>query len=216
MPNLKLLLKTVLLLSSVFLTGYTSHLRAQMPPGYNTMMKNNSFRQSHNQFTRSLRHIHGTQYLANSEGELIVLMADSTQVKVHSKVYSDTVLKKNYLVYINKKLPKSDSNRKKLIYPEQTLQVNRIDLVPKVVGTPTDSCWVFRVITGKINAYSFLTDTYGITSEHLIAIQVNNGPIEPISEERLKQIMINDEKALRALEKKDIYKAITKFNAVKF
>ena len=188
-----------------------------MPPGYNTVIRNHSMQHQqmmHNQFMNfTMRHVYGSQYLANPACDFILLLKDSTQLKVRSKVHSDTTLKKNYLVFVNKDTRRSDSNRKRMIFPEETLKITRVDLSPGVMGTPTDSCWLFKVVTGKINAYSFLPENYALTSDHLTAMQVGDGPIEPITTERLRALMAGDEKALKALYKKDVYKAITKFNA---
>ena len=50
-------------------------------------------------------------YLVNIKYDFFVVMRDSSQLKVKSKIHSDTVRHINFLVYEDKSLSKSDSDR---------------------------------------------------------------------------------------------------------
>jgi hypothetical protein len=154
-----------------------------------------------------------SDYLVNVKYEYAVVLRDSSQVKVKSKIYSDTVNHVNYLVYEDRSVSKSDSDRKKKILPSETLSIMRFDRLTggDVTGLPTDSCWLFKVVKGKINIYSFLSET-DIDSDYITAIQVGEGPIEPLKEDQLRELMKDNKRAMKFLEKKNYYTAILKYN----
>jgi len=65
--------------------------------------------------------------------DFVVVMSDGTKINVYSKIYTDTVLHKDYLLLEDKSLPKSDTNRKKKIFPYQTLNISR-DIEPHLLS----------------------------------------------------------------------------------
>lgn len=207
-----------LLIVSFALLLSVLHLQAQ-PPGYRAavdraMSKVNMQQQmNHQMWMLSNRNYYKSETLSNPKYEFTVLLKDSTEQTVRSRIYTDTVAHTSYLVLENKALPKDAPNRQKKIFPSETLCVSRTDRSKGtfVQGFPTDSCWLFKVESGKISIYSFLSETL-ITTDYISALQVGDGPIEPLSEARLREILKGDEKALKALEKKNYYKAIQKFN----
>ncbi len=166
----------------------------------------------------------------NPKYTFIVTMKDSTKVTVDSQILNDTTLKRNYLLLVDKKFKKSDSNRYKKIYPSQTISIARdissaavsvhtnAEEPPPVyfVGKATDSCWTFKVITGAITAYSSLSelpDDYVFKPFAITAIQLNNGPIVKYTEDNLKQMIGQDDlDALEYIQKKNYFKAIKKYN----
>ena len=96
------------------------------------------------------------------------------------------------------------------IFPKDTKFVFRMTLEGKqLVGIPADSCWLFKTVLGKINAYSFLAEE-GI--EHIIAIQEGSGPIVPLTKENLMPMVITDPKAVKFAEKDKLHRAIMAFN----
>lgn len=160
-------------------------------------------------------------YLVNDKFKFKVSMKDGTIREVTSKIYTDTVLRKSYLLFKNKEVPKNDSLREQRIYPDQTLQISRVfggnttgmaAAGEVIVGAATDTCWLFKAVKGKITAYSFLSERMNLNTLYLNAFQLDNGIIEKLDPERLKTIIQNDPKAMKAFEKKDYYTAIVKFN----
>lgn len=199
---------TLLLLSTAFC------LQAQ-PPGYQAAVNRAVSNAQFHHFMHSMNnaHMYRTQYLVNNKYEFTVRLKDSSERLIRSRIHTDTVAKVNYLEFDNKAVPKTDPARKERILPTQTLSIRRYDRTTGtfVEGVATDSCWLFEVQTGRISIYSPLSER-SITSDYITAFRLADGPIEPISEARLRDIMAGDEKALRALEKKDYYKAIRKYN----
>jgi hypothetical protein len=153
--------------------------------------------------------------LANHKYKFKVVMKDSTEKDVESKIYGDEKLKKSYLLKVNRNLPRKDSNRNERIYVDETISITRQDEVDKAIimtGLATDSCWQFKVISGHISAYSFLSEKNYINSDYLAFFQVENGPIEPLIREKLEAIIKDDEKAYKVFKRKNYYKAILLYN----
>jgi hypothetical protein len=152
------------------------------------------------------------------EYDFEVIMKDSTKKQVTSAIYSDST-KKHFIVYVDKKYKKSDKNRYKIIYPSETLTIicvleaqNEYYNTPGhyVRSIPTDSCWMFKVISGRINLYSSMVNS--VTESNAVGIQVNDGPIIPFNENNLKTIIANDEDAMKRFENKKYIKAVKKYN----
>jgi len=157
------------------------------------------------------------------EFDFEVTLRDSTKTKVTSAIYTDTTTRKRFIVLVDKKYKKSDTNRYKKIYPSQTLdlvcvliQKNEDNETPGsyLPGKPTDSCWMFKAISGRISAYSYLifNDTSPINQSYIIGIQLNDGPILKFNEDNLKTMVGQDAKALKLVENKKYIRAITKYN----
>jgi len=161
----------------------------------------------------------------------IVTLKDSAKKTVKSFMYLDTVLHKNFLVYVDKKFPKSDSaHRFQKIYPDQTLNIAALITDDQGVeeakyGLPTDSGWVVKVINGAINVYaksgSYLTivstPVFGapkldFVASEMIGIQLNDGPIEKLTKENVSKIVADNAKASEYIEKKGLYEAVRKYN----
>ncbi|WP_144249551.1 hypothetical protein [Mucilaginibacter corticis] len=155
----------------------------------------------------------------NSKYEYNVLMKDSTQLKVKSKMLSDTGSRKNYLLLVDKKYPKSDPKREQKIFPDQTVKITRTEEIGngskpfEINGIAKDSCWMFKVITGRINAYSYLSEVdMFFQPETICGIQLNDGPIVKLNADELTTMVGNKEDALKFIKKKNYYKAIKRYN----
>jgi len=157
--------------------------------------------------------------LVNLAYDYLVILKDSTKKEVNSKIYSDTSLHKNYL-FLGDPDSKSDSKNKTLrIYSDQTLSICRTvtqensSRIINIIGMANDSCWMFKVVSGAINAYSFLseqdTDFNPLT---INGIQVGNGLIENYNNENLKKLISSDAEAVKYFEKKKYYKAMVTYN----
>jgi hypothetical protein len=195
-------------------------LTAQVPPqyqaGYNQMMKNQAF-QNAQFWNRSNMHMFRARYLVNPKYEYIVTLKDSGDLYVKSKIHVGTDSSDNraFLIFVDKNLPRSDSNRTRKIYCNETVRILRLDsrTGDPIRGIATDSCWLFKVVTGKISAYSSLSEVENISSEYLAAIKVENGPIEPLNPDKLGPVLINNAKAYNAFVKKNYLLAIKIYNS---
>ena len=161
-------------------------------------------------FIRGMRFINSTQY------GFEMLLKDSTEQKTYNPIQLDTIQRKTYLVVVNKNFPKSDpDHRNQRIYPDQTTQISRTNYSgKKFIGISKDSCWMFKVISGPINVYSYLSEESGPTFQEstIVGIQSGDGPILKYSVENLKQMVGNDADALESIESKDYLKAIKRYN----
>jgi hypothetical protein len=150
---------------------------------------------------------------------------------IKSYMYMDTVLHKNFLVYVDKKFPKSDSvHRFQKVYPEQTLNISALvtdelgDEEAKY-GIPTDTGWTIKVMVGVINVYAksgnyltvVSTPVFGAQKldfavAEIIGIQFNGGPIEKLSKDKVLKMVADNAKATQFVEEKGLYEAIRKYN----
>ncbi|MBI2729886.1 MAG: hypothetical protein HYX40_03895 [Sphingobacteriales bacterium] len=180
---------------------------------YNKMMQN-QFRQNNLNFMRGLNMMNFKSTSVNLKWEYSITLKDSTKLIVNSKLFLDEERKSFYLEYKNKNLSKSDSNYLQRIYPVQTISAERMDRVWNTVisGIPTDSCWLFAVLSGPINAYSVFSESASVMEGNITAIQLNNGSIEAFDPEKLKEIIKDNPKAMKSFNKKDYYNAIRKYN----
>jgi hypothetical protein len=97
---------------------------------------------------------------------------------------------------------------------DQTIRVFRVDPTDyrKIEGFANDSCWQFKVVSGKINAYSALPEVNKLTAEYLSAFQVDDGAIKPITREGLLEVISENTKATVAFYGGDYLAAIRRFN----
>jgi len=79
----------------------------------------------------------------------------------------------------------------------------------KLPGVPADSCWLFRVGKGKINSYSFFApDDFG----YVMAIQKEGGPILPLTENNLKEMVDYNPAYDRLFRRKHFKRIIETYN----
>jgi hypothetical protein len=163
---------------------------------------------------------------AGQGGSYYVTFKDSTQRKVVSYIYYDGVQRKNFLVFVDKKFPKSDStHRFQKIYPEQTLSLSYGANEWVKYGFPTDSGWTFKVITGAISVYAksayfseitktpiFSAEVSDFSPAAIIGIQLNDGPMEKLTKETVLKMISQDPKAVALLEKRGMYDAVDRYN----
>ena len=160
-------------------------------------------------------------YDYNYKYDFVVTMKDGSKKTVKSKIYSDNKALKTYLLFEDKKLPKSDSNRMQKIYSSQTLSIERdlgnLDVGEGTMkGLATDSCWMFKVISGPLNAYSFLSlqdDGQTFNPSSLVGVQKgDNGPIVPLDTKNMAQLVDMRDDILEYIKNGQYYKAIKKYN----
>jgi hypothetical protein len=139
--------------------------------------------------------------LKNNKYTLSVTLKDKSVKEVNSKIYAEN--NRGYLVFDNGDQPQK-------IYCDETIAISRITDRGAVKGIVTDSCWLFKIVEGKINAYSFLAQADGPYS--IIAIQMGAGPVQNFDIQLLGDLLKKDTKAYKAYLKKDYLKAIEKYN----
>lgn len=205
------------LLFLIFVMLNVSLLQAQVPaayqPAYNQVMK----QQSYNNLQNFMMHMnyYGNGKLSDTKFFFKVMMKDSIVKEVRSFIFFDTSRKQTYIKHVNKSLAKSDSNRNEKIYCGDVIEVmaGAGSAARLLQGTITDSCWLFKTLTGHINVYSTYPEdnmNYSVT-----AIQLGMGKIEQFDPEKLKLIIAGNEKAIKEINKKDYFLAIEKFNNAK-
>lgn len=110
-------------------------------------------------------------------------------------------------------LPVKTGEGKRDIFPDNTKQIYReTSTGKKIVGLPADSCWLFKAVTGKINAYSHLAET---GYSYIIAIQDGDQePIIPFTRKNLEAMVgtPEDPKVLSLIEKGKLVKALEMYN----
>lgn len=103
-----------------------------------------------------------------------------------------------------------NGGQKRKILPSETREIFRYTTDgKKITGIPTDSCWLFRVVDGKINGYSFLA-TEG--ADYLTAFQVGDREILPLTKENLMPVMMDDPRRAKWIEKGKLEKALVDYN----
>lgn len=152
----------------------------------------------------------------NPKFDYVITGGDGSVKKVKSKILIDESTKKFYVEYENKDLPKSDPNRKIKVYPGETLSISRMDAYTGKMlnGVAADSCWFFKVISGPIAAYTFLSESPASFDEgHIVAVQKGeNMPIVKFDEFNLKAMIADDKDAMQYFKLKDYYGALKKYN----
>lgn len=114
--------------------------------------------------------------------------------------------------------PYKDSARFMKIYPSQTRSIAHITLETgaEYPGRPTDSCWLFKIIEGKMSAYTSLgeseNDLVDGVDYYLQYIQVEDGPLIPIQDPKALELFGDNEKASAFFAKKEFARAIKKYN----
>jgi hypothetical protein len=169
----------------------------------------------------------GTYWDPNPKGVYKVTFKDSSVKEVFSIMYVDPKSHKNYLVFVDRNFPKSDTiHRNQKIYPDQTLYIatNRdIQSDKEIYGIPNDSCWMFPVIGGRLTVYarsmnylkpvSGFVDSNELYEATIIGIQINDGPILPFTEDNLKNMVGQNAKALELISEKKYFRAIKRYNS---
>lgn len=143
-----------------------------------------------------------------------VMMKDSTVKTIKSAILYDSVRHKTYITYKDKN-PKDYQVRMIKVYANQTICITRTDYDTDITGMANDSCWFFKVVKGKISAYSPLSETENIDSFHIRAFKLGDGPMQKLDSASLGSVLKSNEKAYKIFIKKDYYKAISKYNSAK-
>jgi hypothetical protein len=142
--------------------------------------------------------------LKGGKYDLTVTMMDGSVKQVKSKIYADSLKNKSYLIFTE------TNGQSRKIYTGETSKISAVGSNGIIDGFVTDSCWLFPVVKGKINAYSFFPATGSPFS--LLAIQMGNSPVISFSPQLIEAYVKGDDKAYRYYLKKDYWKSIIQFN----
>ena len=104
----------------------------------------------------------------------------------------------------------NEKGEKKSITPAETKEIYRMENGKKITGNPTDSCWLFPVVVGKISTFSILSETDDPIISHIQ--NSSPGQILPLTKENLIPMLSDNEKALKLVEKGKLLKAIDLYN----
>jgi hypothetical protein len=133
----------------------------------------------------------------------IVLYADST-LNTRAKIdFSDD----------HHSMKVKTENGKEILFPSGTKEIYRITSEGKrIKGVAADSCWLFKTVEGKINAYAFLPEGQ---YTYVTAIQDgDSSPIVPLTRKNLEAIIGNlaDPKVIKLIETNKLIKAVQLYN----
>lgn len=96
-----------------------------------------------------------------------------------------------------------------VFYPNETKQISQMYKGKLVVGIPVDSCWLFKLKEGKINSYAPFPNEI---KNFITAIQKGDGPILPMTKENLKNMVADQPKLFKMIDKKRYEQVIWKYN----
>lgn len=78
-----------------------------------------------------------------------------------------------------------------------------------ITGVPADTCWLFRMVEGRINVYSpYPTEA----REFHVAIQQGGGPIVRLNQENLMPMVSDNLKVMKLVRRGRLHHAIWKYN----
>lgn len=211
---------TLLAVLFVCLMKASAQVPAPYVADYNRMMANQQMAWMNQMSMNRLMSMgwsKGLNYQINNKYEFKVMMKDSSVKVIKSKIYADTVKHKSYLIYTNKDVKKSDPNREQKIYADETVAISRIQPSYRgnylVEGFGTDSCWLFKVVAGKINGYSHLSEVAELNESYLRAFQYGDNKVVKLDSAALDPIIKADPKAYKPFLKGKFYQAIDKYNS---
>jgi hypothetical protein len=143
-----------------------------------------------------------------------ILFADGKDTVVYTKIVADSPAE--YLLLENTAVRKKDPGRFTKIFPSQTRFISHVNVITgqDYAGLAADSCWLFRVIEGKINAYTAMAEI-SVDDEFLLYIQEGDGPLLAIGDPNALKLFSGNAEASNLFLGKKYNKAIKKYNSAK-
>ncbi|MDN3584238.1 hypothetical protein [Mucilaginibacter flavus] len=229
MPNAR---STILFFTIIILSGLSAYNAYAQYPGMAAFRAQQNQQLMTQQMQLMQMNMYGNWRKNAGQGQgYIVTLKDGQRKTIKSYMFLDTVLHKNFLVFVDKKFPKADSaHRFQKIYPDQTSNIAALVTDAQgneeaKYGLPSDSGWTVKVMTGAINIYAksgnylkvvsfpaFSAPKMGFVDAEIIGIQLNDGPIEKLSKENVLKIVTGNAKATEYVEKKGLYEAVKRYN----
>lgn len=104
--------------------------------------------------------IYPYHYKSQRNLEYTVEFTNGSTIKKRSAFQFDKKSKKNFI-----------TNKKQIIFPEQTKKISYLDHGKEIVGLPNNGGWLFKTIEGKISCYSF----FPFESNNHIEVNIKKG-----------------------------------------
>jgi len=148
----------------------------------------------------------------NYATDYFVQKKDGTGFITKSKIHLDPAAGQ-YLIY-----NEYGSKEEKRIYTSETTKISYEDrrIGKRIEGFAWDSCWLFKLLEGKITLYSNFPPPTTLANETVFAMKIGDGPIEIFSPEKLRAAVEGNKAATEAFDKKywqnNYLKAAQKFN----
>jgi len=135
--------------------------------------------------------------------EFTVVLKDESQFKGKGKInIKDSI----------QSLTLQNDSATRVFLPRDTKEIFRMTKRgEKISGFPMDSLWLFKTGTGRINFYAFVAEP---GTMYISALEKDNsGEIVPYYEYYVKEMVADNEKALKLARKGKLYEALLKYNA---
>jgi len=140
-----------------------------------------------------------------------IVFSDGSDTTVYTKLEADSTT--FYLTMENKSVGKKDPARFTKIYPSQTKYISHMDPTTgkDFVGQAYDSCWLFKVITGKMSAYTDLAEI-SVEDKFIRYLQVEGGPMVSVTDPAAVKLFEGNDRAEELFVAKDYNRAVKRFN----
>jgi hypothetical protein len=152
---------------------------------------------------------------SNNKYEYMVIKKDGTGAKVKSMIHTAED-GRHFLAIKDKGNALAESSNR--IYVSETNTITFFDNSSgkNLTGIATDSCWLFKIISGKLSLYSCYPPALYLSNDHIIAFQVNDELIQNFDADKLRSVLSNNTKAVDIFDKKNkdnnYIRAVQKFN----
>jgi hypothetical protein len=193
---------------TLLLLLFSVHAGAQ-PPGA---------RYSHPPFSNSWYPSHmpmpGHSPTISQKHHFHIVFVDGKDTVLYTRLIADSM--SEYLVLENRSVSKKDSGRYTRINPSQTRSISHVNVLTgqDYIGQPNDSCWLFKVIEGKINAYTALAEI-SVDDEFLLYVQAGAGPLIAIADPKALDLFSANVEAANLFVNKKYNKALKKYNSAR-
>jgi dethiobiotin synthetase len=143
-----------------------------------------------------------------------IMFADGKDTVVYTKIIADSPAE--YLLLEHTTVGKKDPGRFTKVFPSQTQFISHVNVISgqDYIGLAGDSCWLFKVIEGKINAYTAMAEI-SVDDEFLLYLQAGDGPLVPIGDPKAPDLFSGNADASNLFLGKKYSKAIKKYNSAK-
>jgi hypothetical protein len=140
-----------------------------------------------------------------------VVFTDGRDTSVYTRLDGDST--SAYLAMENKSVGKKDPARLIKIYPSQTKYISHVDPTTgkDFVGQAHDSCWLFKVITGKMSAYTDLAEI-SVEDKFIRYVQLDDGPLIAVMDPEAVKLFAGNDRAQELFVAKDYNRAVKRYN----
>jgi hypothetical protein len=137
---------------------------------------------------------------ASYKHDFYVIMLNGKQYSIKTKI--DISGREHFITATEADIPK-------IIKPGDTKSLSRLTTDGRqLLGVPNNNRWLFKTISGKINAFYFLAEDTELISD----IQKGDGPIVPFSPQALLDMIGGDPDIFQMINRQKFAMAIKSFN----